>query len=156
MATAEIWLENRLKAVRLEYGAEDAEKIQMEEDFYLMELACAIGRHLNGARYSVFHMVLTGFTTSYAGPAAGVAPTSAARPDFTTILTPAELEGAELRANRLRRGMTQFQIGDGVGVTNSTISLWERAEAKMTDNDRQKLARFFADNPVQLKIKGFP
>lgn len=149
---ATTWLDNRIKALRLENSAETEEQVERAIDVYVLGLGMAIGFFLQERRYEVFGDMLTMIIGAYKTPEP-TAP-AATPPVLATILTPSELEGAELRANRLRRGMTQFQVGDGIGATNSTISLWERAEAKLTDHDRQKLARFFADHPVQLKIKG--
>lgn len=34
--------------------------------------------------------------------------------------------GALIRAQRLRRGMTQMQLAEQIGVSDKTVSKWER------------------------------
>lgn len=69
---------------------------------------------------------------------------------MSTHATPhiADLTGANLRAARQARQMTQRQVADLVGVTNRDVSRWENGGVEPGPKYRRKLAEVLFDGDL--------
>lgn len=56
--------------------------------------------------------------------------------------------GANLKAARDARGMTQKEVGDALGVTNRDVSRWENGRVEPGPMYRQMLGDLFFDGEV--------
>lgn len=52
----------------------------------------------------------------------------------------ARITGANLRAARVGRGLTQKQVADAIGVTNRDVSRWENGAVEPGPKYRHRLA----------------
>ena len=53
---------------------------------------------------------------------------------------------------RIHRGLSQYEVAEKLGATQSAVSQWERADSKPQRKTRERLARLYACRPEQLLL----
>lgn len=51
---------------------------------------------------------------------------------------------------RIHRGLSQYDVAEKLGTTQSAVSQWERVDSKPHKKTREKLARLYQCRPEQL------
>lgn len=62
--------------------------------------------------------------------------------------------GRTLRAERLRAGWNQSELAELVGVTQTTVSQWERGGHVVPESSRERLRELFAAAPTAPRVSG--
>lgn len=58
--------------------------------------------------------------------------------------------GNNIRAERVRRGLTQSELGELLGVTQLTVSRWEQGDCEPSGRKLVRLSNYFGCSPEYL------
>lgn len=150
MADARTWLENRVKALRLEYATDG--DTQAEIGRYMWNLAMEMGAQLRGVDHGMFTMVVDALVDEYTRPAPLTTPPPSS--GVVTFLNADQLWAAETRFLRWGKGWKQTHLADLVGATNAQISDWETDKSIPSPEARARVDQALGRPPLQLPLKG--
>jgi len=63
------------------------------------------------------------------------------------------MDGVTVKELRLRKGMTQVELGEAVGIHVNAIINWENGKTQISDLSRYKVAAFFDVDPDRIKVE---